>query len=364
MRICVIADAKEVHTRNWVADLRARGHDVRLLSFSAAGAGGGDVIRLRTAFPNSRLKYLTNLLKVRRIVAACAPDLVVGYYVTGNGLLAAFAGRHPLVLATSGDDVVITPWASPVMKAMIRWILSRADVVTAWGESMAEAARRLGVPAGRVFTLARGVDLARCDPGLRAERADPHQIVSTRKLAPEYQVDVVIRAFAELRGVRPDARLTLVGDGTERHRLEALVAALDVGAQVTFAGAVQHEAVFGYLHRADVYVSASYSEGTSNSLLEAMACGAFPIVADIPANREWVAHGVNGFLFPHRDRARLRECMLEALSRPQLLEEARLRNREIVHERADWRRNMAEYERLFRRLVAPRRSGQPAGATT
>lgn len=357
----MIADAKEVHTRNWVADLRARGHEVRLISFSAAGAGGGDVIRLRTAFPNSRLKYVTNLFKVRRIVAACAPDLVLGYYVTGNGLLAAFAGRHPLVLATSGDDVAITPWTSPVMRALIRWIVSRADVVTAWGDSMAKATRRLGVPAGRLFTLPRGVDLTRCGPGRRAERAVPHRIVSTRKLAPEYQVDVVIRAFAALRAVQPDARLALVGDGTERRQLEALAAALDVGAQVTFAGAVPHEAVFGYLHHADVYVSASYSEGTSNSLLEAMACGAFPIVADIPANREWVAHGVNGFLFPHRDPGLLRECMLEALSRPELLEEARRRNWEIVRERADWRRNMAEYERLFQRLVAPRDSDRLAG---
>ena len=53
-----------------------------------------------------------------------------------------------------------------------------------------------------------------------------------------------------------------------------------------------------FLGQADIYVSTSLHDGTSVSLLEAMGSGAFPIVTDIPSNREWIHHGQNGFLVP------------------------------------------------------------------
>ena len=66
------------------------------------------------------------------------------------------------------------------------------------------------------------------------------------------------------------------------------------------------------LHSGSCYISASLSDGTANSLLEAMAAGLFPIVSDIPANREWIADGENGMLFPPGDHMALARCLERA----------------------------------------------------
>src|SRR5207302_8080691 len=103
-----------------------------------------------------KLHYFAAVPYVRRLLAAIQPDVVLAYYVTGYGTLAALAGSHPLVQVTSGSDVLVAP-RNPMMKLLLRYTLSRADLVTAWAPHMAEAARRLGVSHGRIVVLPRGI---------------------------------------------------------------------------------------------------------------------------------------------------------------------------------------------------------------
>jgi glycosyltransferase involved in cell wall biosynthesis len=95
------------------------------------------------------------------------------------------------------------------------------------------------------------------------------------------------------------------------------------------------------LQGADVYCSMSRSDGTSLSLLEAMACGLAPVVSDIPANREWIDDGVDGVLVAPGEV----ETLASALTRVALDEDFRrsasARVREKVVERGDQRTNMA-----------------------
>ena len=71
------------------------------------------------------------------------------------------------------------------------------------------------------------------------------------------------------------------------------------------------------LGQADLFISTSPSDGNNISLNEAMACGVFPIVTDIAANRAWITHGENGLLFPCRDANALADRVIEALGRPE-----------------------------------------------
>src|SRR5581483_12442875 len=123
-------------------------------------------------------------------------------------------------------------------------------------------------------------------------------IVSTRHLEPLYNVGLLIEAFPAIVHAFPGARLILIGDGSERARLQARARELGLDGQVQFLGRRRPAEVAGYLSAADLFVSTSLSDGNNISLNEAMACGAFPIATDIEANREWIAHGENGFLTP------------------------------------------------------------------
>jgi glycosyltransferase involved in cell wall biosynthesis len=90
------------------------------------------------------------------------------------------------------------------------------------------------------------------------------------------------------------------------------------------------------LSRADIYVSTSLYDGTSVSLLEAMGSGAFPVVTDIPANREWITNGENGFLVSEVDEEFLAQKIIDAIRNHELLRQSFTRNRFIVEQKALW----------------------------
>lgn len=76
--------------------------------------------------------------------------------------------------------------------------------------------------------------------------------------------------------------------------VDALAADLGVATRAEFRGHIVQHQMRVLLGDADVFVSTSLSDGNNVSLNEAMACGAFPVVTDIPANRAWIAHGRMG----------------------------------------------------------------------
>ena len=109
--------------------------------------------------------------------------------------------------------------------------------------------------------------------------------------------------------------------------------------------------------RADVYLSASLSDSTSVSLLEAMAAGAVPVVSDIEGNRDWVGEGEGARLFPCGDAAALTRALERALGEAVWAEAARGRNRRVVEERADRDLNLGRIETLFAGLAGIRSGG-------
>ena len=101
------------------------------------------------------------------------------------------------------------------------------------------------------------------------------------------------------------------------------------------------------LSRVDIYVSTSFHDGTSVSLLEAIATGAYPVVTDILPNREWIVNGENGFLVPKENEVFLGMKIVEAIRNKNRLVEACERNRKIVEQRAYWEENIKKVVDLY-----------------
>lgn len=116
---------------------------------------------------------------------------------------------------------------------------------------------------------------------------------------------------------------------------------------VQFLGRVPHEEMPDLLSQSDIYVSTSRYDGTSVSLLEALASGAFPVVTDIPSNREWIVDGCNGFLVSEEDEKLLARRIVQAIRNHGLWEEAYEINRRIVKERAYWKENIKRVTELY-----------------
>jgi glycosyltransferase involved in cell wall biosynthesis len=234
---------------------------------------------------------------------------VIHAHSTSAGVIAGIVGRllgKPVVV-----KVTEMKYAEHLARADRRPGLQRrvlagtAGAVIALSEEMRQALARAGL-GDRVAVIPNGVAIPTAVPearraALRAEWLGARAtsvVVCVARLTPRKRIDALLGVWRVLD--REDAMLVIVGDGPQRARLEAEAAGCRPGS-VRFVGT--RDDVTPFYRMADVFVLPSRSEGLSNALLEAMAAGLPPVVADIGGNREVVEDGVNALLVDWSDRA-------------------------------------------------------------
>jgi glycosyltransferase involved in cell wall biosynthesis len=322
--------------------------------------------RLAEAVSPSLWRLLNGLRYQRRGLAkaieSAKPDVIHAHYVVEHGFYAALAGRRPLVVTAWGSDVLVAPHRSPLARAIARYALRRADLVTSNNEYMARRLVELGAPPGRVMLVVLGADAfflqaPEASVNLRPAGETPPTVISVRSLDSRlYNVDVILRAMALVRKRVPDARLLVAGEGHLRAGLERLALRLGLGRGVAFLGYLDREALRDSLASSHVYVSVPRSDATAVSTLEAMAVGCLPVVSDLPSQEELVRDGESGFRVPVGDCRALAERIVEALERPDLRRQALEPNRDLVRRRGLLEENMARMEELYRDLAGQGRA--------
>jgi glycosyltransferase involved in cell wall biosynthesis len=362
VRIATLANASVIHTRRWVEHFRARGHEVRLWSLEP-GPPELEAERLPAVPLPGLLRYPLAVPALRAGLARWAPDLVDAHYVPNYGLIATLAGARPRAVTAWGSDLLVAGSANAAQRARARFVLGAADAVLADSANLAAAARALGAPAGRVHEIPWGVDLERfpradaLGEGAAATAREPGLLLSTRMHEPVYDLPTLFRGVAPLLAERADLRLVVAGDGHDRAALERLAGTLLPRERVRFVGMLSPRELAGWLLRAEISLSASRSDSTSVSLLEAMAAGAIPVVSDLEGNREWVADGAGARLFRTGDPGSLTAALRAALADPGWRAAARAANRAVIEARGSWSVNLGRVEALFESLVAARRRG-------
>jgi glycosyltransferase involved in cell wall biosynthesis len=349
VRIATLANAAVIHTRRWVEYFRARGHDVTLFSLEPAPAGLSAVALPRAPLPDA-LRYPLARVALKRALEALEPDLVDAHYVPNYGLLAALCGVRPWVVTAWGSDLLVSAARDPLRAARTRFVLRRADHVLADSDGLVAAARAGGAPADRVTRMTWGVELDRFRP---AAAREPGLLLSTRMHEEVYDLPTLLRGVARVMAARPQTRLVIAGDGSLRPTLEREAQRLLPAGRHEFVGRLAPSALADWLARAEIYLSASRSDSTSVSLLEAMASGAIPVVTDLEGNREWVGPDDGARLFPPGDAEGLAVALLSALDDAAWAERARARNRRVVAERGEWNAEMGRIEALFEALARP-----------
>jgi glycosyltransferase involved in cell wall biosynthesis len=277
------------------------------------------------------------------------PDLIQAGPIQRCAFLVALSGFQPLISMSWGYDLIFDARRNALWRWATRYTLKCSAVMV--GDS--DIIRRLGVAYGmpneRIVTFPWGIDLHHFAPRPSAFSHQPStfNLLSTRGWEPIYGVDVIAQAFALAARQRPELNLIMLGNGSQAARLRQIFLQAKVEDRVLFPGQVAHDDLPRYYSMADLYLSASHSDGTSISLLEAMACGRPVLVSDIPGNREWVQPGVNGWLFQDGDVSALTQAILEAVDQRQNLPEMGCASREIAEQRADWERNFLELLKAY-----------------
>lgn len=126
----------------------------------------------------------------------------------------------------------------------------------------------------------------------------------------------VIRAFPDIRAKAPGTRLyMLFQDAPLQDGVEKAIATLKLQEAIRLVGRKPHDEMSSWYSAADYFVVGSRNEGSGFALLEALACGCFPVVPDLPAYRQITAHGAVGVLWKERTSTACAAAVAEALGR-------------------------------------------------
>ena len=354
MRILFLAHGPSIHTRRWVRALRARGHDLLLLTATPAAEEDQPFRVVGSPWPVKALRYLSALGPVRRAIREFRPDVTVAHFLPNYGLLAALSGTRRWMVACWGSDLLINAHRSPFHRARARYVLRKAPLIHVDAEMLADAAVALGASPSRVWTRAWGVDVAAFSPPAdprRVERGTAGtRILWARQLEPVYDPEPFIRALGLLKQRAFPFHAVMAGDGPMRADVVRWIGEEGIASDVTLAGFVPEETLRAAARDSDVYVSMSRSDSTSQSLLLAMAAGLFPIVSDIAGNREWVTHRREGYLVPTGDAEAL-ACAIAEFSRDPEARAMRSRGLALVAARGNFADTVRQLEGKLRTLA-------------
>lgn len=352
------AGGAEIHLREVFRRIVALGHDVDLLCSAWPGASprasieGIEAYRVGTrhTYPFLARGYYS------RHLAATGYDCVIEdlnkipLYTPFWGARKLVALVHHLFGVTVFQEALLPLGAAVWLAEQPLGLLYRDVPFQAVSESTAQDLVARGISRKSIRVIYNGVDSGRLTPDPAARSPEPLFIYLGR-LKKYKRVDIVIRAFAELRSSR--ATLEIAGVGDYRASLERLVESLQLTDRVKFLGFVPEADKTRLLRRAWASTLASPKEGWGISNLEAAACGTPVIATNAPGVRESVLDGKTGFLIPPNNPRAMAVAMRRLVDSPSLVGELGLNGRRFA-EGFTWDRAAREtLEHLEEIVVAP-----------
>jgi glycosyltransferase involved in cell wall biosynthesis len=396
MRLLFVADGRSPIALNWISFFLEQGHEVHLAStsscqpdprlasysfipvaFSQASARlmnqqflppGGfrspSALRLRTFLrdwlgPVTLRRASRNL---RTLIQQIQPDLLHAMRIPYEGILTFLAQpRSPLLISVWGNDFTLHATANPWLTHYTRKALTRADALhtdcqrdlhlaRAWGYSSTKPA--IVLPGAGGVQLSLFYPLSREDALTAANQ--PPIVINPRGFRAYVQNQAFFEAVALVLQRHPGVRFLCPAMEGERQALRWLHA-LGIASSVELLPPQTPSQMADLFRRSLISVSPTTHDGTPNTLLEAMACGCFPIAGDLESIREWIIHGQNGLLVDSRDPQALANAIVNALDDRELRKNAMMINQTIIAAKADYSRVMPAALDFYRSLCSARR---------
>ena len=316
-----------------------------------AWAGGKKVFRWRDAL------HLT--LDLQRVIREIQPDIIHAGPIQTCAFLVALAGFPRLLTMSWGYDLMMDADKSPLFHFITKYTLKRSAYFTSDAAVTRDKAVLLGMDARRMIIFPWGVDIDHFVPTrLEQRKTSEHggqeavTLFCSRTWEAIYGVDVLANAFVNVARECPYVNMILLGGGSMETSIRKTLLEGGVIGRVSFGGQVAQCDLPRWYWQSDVYISSSHVDGTSVSLLEAMACGLPCLVSDIPGNLDWVVEGVNGWTFRDGDVDDLTEKIFFAIRNRELLQKIGDASRRTSVARADWKKNFGSLLEAYHAIAA------------
>jgi len=292
---------------------------------------------------------------LKRVIAEYKPDLIQAGPIQRSAFLVTLTGFHPLVTMSWGYDLLVDVHKGGAWKRATQFTLKKSDVLVGDCDTIRDLGVKYGMAPDRIVTFPWGADIDLYRPAevkwqtkIRERLgwgADVFVLLSTRGWSDIYGVEDLAHAFVRAAQKRPELRLLMLGDGPLASTIRQIFMKGGVQDLVRFPGQVSQQNLPEYYRSTDLYISTSHSDGTSISLLEALASGTPVLLTDIPGNQEWVkAPGEIGWLFSDGSVESLVKAIYHAVDHRQVLQGMGHAARQLAESRANWETN---FPRLF-----------------
>ncbi|MGB9824943.1 MAG: glycosyltransferase family 4 protein [Candidatus Hydrothermia bacterium] len=346
VRILLLGDNRSYHLLRFFESYRNKGMDVICGGFEE-GDSFCEKFRERGI---SSFKYILSIPELKRVIKEFKPDVIHAHMAGNYGVMAMLSGL-PYVLSLWGPDITDFPFKSPFKYLTIKKVLSRAILIHTDSYTIRWVLEKVfKVPPEKIVVFPFGISKCFFDTKWQKDK-DEIVIMTHRKLEREYGHEVILKALKILKEEGFKFKCYIASFGSLREKLEELSKGLNLQNDVVFTGKLKEEELAILLSRAHIFVSAARTDTTPNSLLEAMTCGAFPVISDLPVYREWVHDGVNGLYFKMDSPEDLAEKIRFVIGNYEKFETKLKFNREIVEGYANWESNFENFHKLLKRVL-------------
>lgn len=281
---------------------------------------------------------------LRNRLAGFGPDAVIAFFAIPSGWLAARAMRGqsiPLLVSIRGSDAPGFPNArfrnfSRLLHPIIRWTIREADLVVPNSSYLGRLIAQFDNTAtAKIVVIRNGADheFLKYEPHTSPD-TDVLRLVQVGRLIPRKQIMMTLQALGELRASGFAASLTIIGEGPQEKAIRHYVTQYKLGECVEITGHLSRSELRRRLTEFDIFVMTSAAEGTSNAMLEAMACG-IPVLTTKNGSHELIDESGAGHVLANNTADELFRAIVKIGMSPAWRESCRQAARDYC-ERHTW----------------------------
>ena len=352
MRIIYFSKNYTPHDHRFLSSLSKTEHEVFFLSLEKSQrqiedrpipenvqqilwAGGGREFRWRD------LPRLT--FDLQRLTKQIKPDLIHAGPIQNCAFISALSGFRPILSMSWGYDLVMDADKSTWMQWVTRYTLKRSAFFVSDANVSRDKAVSFGMPPEKTIIFPWGTDIDHFTrKTFKRSNVRTFTLFCSRTWESIYGVDVLAKAFVKVAAVNPAVNLILLGGGSQGAKIRQILMNGNAMERVYFGGHIRQADLPRWYHMADIYISPSHVDGSSVTLMEALASGLPCLVSDIPGNKEWIENGLNGWLFRDGDVDDLAQKILDAIQNRKLLKKVGEAARKTAEQKADWKKNFGK----------------------
>jgi glycosyltransferase involved in cell wall biosynthesis len=355
MKIAILANPDSIHTRRWITSLCESNIKIVLISlhhFNLAFYNDLPNFKSYSIGFNSnlnfvdnklqKLKYITSVKKIKKIISFEKPDILHSYYASSFGLIGALCNFHPYMISVWGSDIFDFPNSSFIAKKILKFNLSKADNIMATSKALAEETKKYSLKNIKVIPF--GIDTNTFFKNRERTLFNDGDIVigSIKTLEKVYGIDYLIKTFAKVKekNKNKSLKLLLVGSGSCENEYKTLVDNLGIKNDVLFAGYIDHSKIMKYYNNLDIFVVSSIRESFGVSVLEASACELPVVVTDTGGLPEVVIESETGFIVEKQNVDALTNAIEKLIADKELRQMMGNNGRKFVTQFYEWDKNV------------------------